>query len=138
MGATRPFHLLPKEALQLLAFSCERRKLKAGQVLFKAGDPSDGGYFVLSGEIALAAESRERRISRGALIGETALIAEGERRASATAAGEAFVLRIPRETFMRVMQEFPEGAARVHAALSARAMDLVKRLDEVRASAFEA
>ena len=53
MAATRPFSLLPREALQLLAFSCEKRALKAGQALFEAGEVADAAYFVLTGEIVL-------------------------------------------------------------------------------------
>ena len=50
LSGTRPFNMLPREALQLLAFSCERRQLKAGQTLFAAGEPADGAYFLLEGE----------------------------------------------------------------------------------------
>ena len=52
----------------------------------------------------------ERRVSAGALIGETALYASTARRVSARAAEDAVVIRIPRETFQRVLEEFPASA----------------------------
>ncbi len=35
MGRTRPFDLLPREARQLIAFSCVRKALKAGETLLR-------------------------------------------------------------------------------------------------------
>jgi len=137
MAATRPFSLLPREALQLLAFSCERRSLKAEETLFKAGEAADGAFLVLSGEIALVAGGKERRVSRGALIGETALAAEVLRGADARATADATLLRVPRDVFRRVLSEFPDAAAKVHASASARTRDLIGRLETLRARAFE-
>jgi hypothetical protein len=31
LARTRPFSLLPREAVQLIAFACEKRRLKAGE-----------------------------------------------------------------------------------------------------------
>ena len=76
MGRTRPFDLLPREALQLIAFSCARKTLKAGETLFAEGEPADAAYFVLSGAIDLIARGVERRVEAGALIGETALMTD--------------------------------------------------------------
>ena len=79
LARTRPFSLLPREAVQLIAFACEKRRLKAGDTLFLAGETADFGYFVHSGAIALLADGAEpngeRRVGAGALIGESALYA---------------------------------------------------------------
>jgi CRP-like cAMP-binding protein len=123
--------------LQLLAFSCERRQLKAGQALFVAGEPADGAFFVLAGEITLSAEGKERRVSPGSLIGETALVAEVLRGAGALASVDSIVLRVQRDTFRRVLGEFPQAAVKVHAHLSARTRRLLIQLEAVRASKFE-
>jgi hypothetical protein len=39
--------------------------------------------------------------------------------------------------FRRVLSEFPQSAARIHAAASARARDLVEQLEAVRARGFD-
>ena len=47
------FHLLERDALRLVAFAAETRALRAGDVLFRRGDRSDGGHVVARGAIAL-------------------------------------------------------------------------------------
>ena len=140
LGRTRPFDLLPREALQLIAFSCEKRRLRAGEALFFPGEAADSGYFVHSGAITLledGAEEGERRIGPGALIGETALYAATARRVSARAAEEAVVMRIPRETFRRVLKEFPAGAEKIRAALATRTRVLVDGLEATRVQSLD-
>jgi CRP-like cAMP-binding protein len=137
LSGTRPFNMLPREALQLLAFSCERRQLKAGQTLFAAGEPADGAYFLLEGEIALSADGQERRVAGGALIGETALIVDVMRGAGARASEDSTLLRISRDTFRRVLGEFPASAVTVHASISVRTRRFLDQLEAIRARAFE-
>ena len=43
------FNLLEKDALRLVAFASENRTFRAGDVLFRKGDRSDGGYVVSQG-----------------------------------------------------------------------------------------
>jgi CBS domain-containing protein len=141
LGRTRPFDLLPREALQLIAFSCEKRRLRAGEALFFLGEAADSGYFVHAGAILLvedrAGQKGERRVGAGALIGESALYAPTARLVSAHAAEEAVVIRIPRETFARVLKEFPAGARKIRAALAARTRLLVDGLDATRINSLE-
>jgi CRP-like cAMP-binding protein len=137
LAATRPFSLLPREALQLLAFSCERVSLKAGQTLFSAGEAADAAYFVLAGEIALERPVASRKVGPDCVIGETALATEMQRSALARATTDTTVLRVPREMFLRVLREFPEAAAKVHAESSRRVNILLSRLETVRDRAFK-
>jgi CRP-like cAMP-binding protein len=137
MAGTRPFDLLPREAVQLIAFSCERRMAKAGELLFSAGEPADSAYFLLSGELSLVIDDAERRVEPGALVGETALLADMVRRVSAKATEDSELLRIPGAVFRRVLSEFPRAAAQLRATVAARARDLVNQLDETRARLFE-
>ena len=137
LAATRPFNLLPREAVQLLAFTCEKRAIKAGQTLFTAGAAADSAYFVLTGAIVLTARGEERRAAAGALIGETALMAEVLHGVEARAEADSTVLRVPRDTFRRVLGEFPAAAVKVHAGASARTRELLNRLEALRARAFE-
>ena len=141
LGRTRPFDLLPREALQFIAFSSEKRRLRAGDALFVAGETADSGYFVHSGAITLlddgAEPKGERRVEAGALIGESALYAPTARRVSARAAEDAVVMRIPRDTFRRVLTEFPAGAEKIRLALATRMRRLVDGLEATRIKSFE-
>jgi len=137
VASASPFHLLPREAVQLLAFSCEKRAHKAGATLFSEGETADGAFLVLEGEIVLSANGEERRAGPGALIGETALIAEVARHATARITADASVLRIPRATFRRVLGEFPDAAVKVRALTAARVGKLFGALETVRVREFE-
>ena len=137
-----PFSLMPREAVQLLAFSCVKQRLRAGEVLFRAGDEGDAGYFVVAGAILLedsgSRARRSRRVAAGALIGETTLYTQAVRRVEARAAEDAVLTRIPRETFRRVLSEFPDAAGKVRAALAERMQRLVTGLDAARARSLDA
>jgi CRP-like cAMP-binding protein len=141
LGRTRPFDLLPREAVQLIAFSCEKRRLRAGEALFFAGETADSGYFVHSGGIILVGDGAEpkseRRVGAGALIGESALYAPTARRVSARAAEDAVVMRIPQETFRRVLTEFPASTEKIRATLAARMRRLVDGLEATRIKSFK-
>src|ERR1700753_3524476 len=100
LARTRPFDLLPRDALKIVAFSAERRKVSPGVALFNQGDEADCGYFILSGAIVLTiygkSGPKEHVARAGALIGEIAMIASITRPSSAHAREDAIVLRIPR------------------------------------------
>ena len=136
LSGVRPFDALPREALQLIAFSCARRRLSAGEALFCAGDAADGAFFVLEGEVLLRAREATRRAAAGALIGESALLADTLRPADADAPQGAELLYIPRETFMRVLTEFPESAAKIRQTSLRRARALFDRLESIRRRSF--
>ena len=141
LGRTRPFNLMPREAVQLVAFSSEKRRLPAGDTLFCAGEIADAGYFVHSGAITLlegGAEPRgARRVGAGALIGESALYAPIARQVDARAAEDAVVIRVARETFRRVLAEFPVAADKIRAALAARTRRFIGRLEAARVNSFD-
>jgi CRP-like cAMP-binding protein len=136
LSRTAPFDLLPRDALQLIAFASEKRVLAAGEKLFEEGEAADAGFLVSSGAILLTAggEGRERRrvAGQGALIGEKAMIAEVLRPTSARAMESSTVLRIPRTIFHRVLTEFPKDAARIRAHLAARTREMSRQLERLR------
>jgi CRP-like cAMP-binding protein len=136
LGRTRPFDLLPRDALKLIAFSAERKTIGAGRGIFEQGEEADGAYFILSGSVLLTAhgegEPRELVVGPGALIGEMAMFAPIARPASARAQDETVVLRIPRHVMTRVLNEFPHEAARMRSALAQRTRELTAELDAVR------
>jgi CRP-like cAMP-binding protein len=141
LAHTRPFSFLPREAVQLIAFSCEKRRLQADEPLFDSGEAADSAYFVYSGAILLAGGGADmsgvRRVQAGGLIGETALYAAIERRTGARAAEDAVVLKVPRETFRRVLAEFPGAAGKIRASVAERTHRLIDRLEAARIKSFD-
>ena len=136
LARAAPFGLLPREALRLIAFASERRDLKAGQTLFRAGDPGDSAYLILDGEILLNARDAERIAGRGVLIGETALLIDVERIATARVLNDASLLRVPREAFRRVLGEFPDAAVKMRARVAQRTRALINSLETLRREKF--
>lgn len=124
-----PMHRLGREALRLIAFSADHRRLRAGDVLFRKGDGSHGAALVLSGSIALDSAGDGSPASAvapaGMLIGELALITKTEHPAQAIARENSEVLVISRLLFRRVLTEYPESAAVIH-------QDYAERLGAMR------
>ena len=130
------FNLLERDALRLVAFASESRTYREGDVLFKKGDRSDGGYVVSRGAIALDAKddgSPEAFLAGpGALIGQAALFARIERRATATAREPSAVIRVTPSLMRRVLEEFPDAAAAIQDAMADELARLTEGLERVR------
>ncbi len=129
---------LESEALRLIAFSAETRILRAGDILFRRGDASDGGYVIRSGTIVLERdEGPPAIVAAPALLGDMALITETRRPATALAREPSSVLKISRTLFHRVLVEYPNSAMRVRAALADRLRVLARELETARVDVFE-
>jgi CRP-like cAMP-binding protein len=114
--------LLGRAALRILAIGAETRHLRDGEILFSAGDQADGGYVIQAGQFSLKSseDGNERTVGPHTLVGEVALFAESKRTATATALERATVLFIPRPLFIRMLDSFPEAAARLREILASR------------------
>ena len=126
---------MERDALRLLAFAAETRRLRAGDTLFRRGDASDGGYVVVEGAIALIEDDTKTAdaiIGPGGLIGEVALITETRRPATAIAREPTTVLRLTRAMFRRTMEEYPQLAQRLAADLRHRVMAMSADLSRVK------
>ncbi|WP_112661934.1 cyclic nucleotide-binding domain-containing protein [Microvirga flavescens] len=130
------FNLLDRDALRLVAFAAESRPLRAGDVLFRKDDRSDGGYVVAKGAIALDANddgSPADFIAKpGALIGQSALFTRIARPATATAREPSTVIRVSPSLMRRVLEEFPDAAAAMQDVMAQELMRLTKGLERVR------
>ncbi|WP_084540045.1 cyclic nucleotide-binding domain-containing protein [Azorhizobium doebereinerae] len=131
------FKVLAPEALRILAISAEQQRLRPGEVLFQAGDAADCGYVVAAGRLEVFSGSPGKRRGTlealpGALIGETALLLDRPRPATAAAVEASTVMRIPRTTFLRVLESFPEAAVEMRQAFAQRVDALMRALDTVR------
>jgi CRP-like cAMP-binding protein len=130
------FNLLERDALRLVAFASENRMLREGDILFRKGDRSDGGYVVSRGSIALDASDDGSPAAfvagPGSLIGQAALFTRILRPATATAQEPSNVIRVTPSLMRRVLEEFPSAAAAMQDAMADELARLTEGLEQVR------
>jgi len=124
------------EQLRLLAFGAETMRLKAGRDLYAPGAPADCAFVVVSGNVELYREAGGRRhvlatAGTAAMLGEMALIVGGERLTGATAATDIEVIRLNRNLFRRILEEYPDIAASLHARIATEMKALVARIEKL-------
>lgn len=136
LGTVGLFESFTPEQLRLLAFGAERLVLRAGRELFREGQSADCAYIIVSGTITLFHEGDEGRVTirpvgPGAILGEMALIAQTTRLTGAVADVETEVIRISRSILRRILEEYPEVAAALHAHISRNLVELIGQIEQV-------
>ncbi|PCI05985.1 MAG: cyclic nucleotide-binding protein [Hyphomicrobiales bacterium] len=125
------------EQLRLLAFGAPKRTLVAGEELYQQGTITDGGFVIISGQIDLVTTIGGKQVilgnyGPGSLIGEMAMITKTTRITSAFAHSNTQLIRLSRTIFLRVLEEFPDLAVRLHDKISDSVNDIVEKMDQVR------
>lgn len=92
-------------------------------VIFRRGDPGDGMYFILEGEVEIELEPRPVRLGRGQFFGEIALLRDTPRTATVTTVGECQLLSLSSADFRRLVAEYPDIRERIAAVSDARVPD---------------
>ena len=124
-------------ALRILAIGAESYDVQTGQVLFTAGEKADGAYIIRRGSFTLTAKAGNQAdvvAGPGTLLGESALLAETLRPATARAREDSVVLRLSRSMFLRVLDGYPDAAARLRQHIASRADQWARELENVRAA----
>jgi len=116
LAATPLFAGVDPVRLEVLAFTGTHLAFDAGETLAEEGADADGAFLILSGEaIMLSTEADGRgsaaRLDRGGLVGEIALTQPAAWSATIRAAQPVEILKLEREVFLRLVDEFPEIAA---------------------------
>jgi CRP-like cAMP-binding protein len=133
---------LEPDALRLIAFAAETKTLRAGDVLFRRDEISNDGFVVLSGSVAIdpsgLGAATARIVRPPGLIGDIALLTQTRRPATAIAREPTSVLRISRQLFHRVLNEFPGSAEKLRQALAGRLLQFTAELGSVRRNRMKA
>lgn len=111
--------------LKLLAFNSDRVRFSPGQELFHEGDPGDAAYVILSGSVDITVETAHGSVKvasaeRNSIVGEIALLSDGYRTATVSAATPLETLRIDKQAFLKLMTECPSLMFGVLKVLSSR------------------
>jgi len=111
--------------LKLLAFTSERVAFEGGQVLFRQGDMGDAAYIIIEGEAEVLVDGPAGPVTvavlgRDAFVGEIAILCDVPRTATVRARQRLVCLRIAKELFLRLINEFPQMAVAVMRELALR------------------
>ena len=138
LAGTAFFEICDAEQQRLLAFASERRKYRAGDIVYAQGDPADGAYVLVRGSVAITDDKQGPNKGYGAsgpkvLIGEMALLLDRPRRKSVTAVTDLDTLFVPRLAFVKLMRQFPDMAERAAAHIEDELSSYLGVLDRFRA-----
>ncbi len=116
LSALPLFHGLEQDELRLIAFGAEHRNLGPGQILFRERSPAECAFVVVRGQFELSNTGRDGQpqvaaiVGSGTMLSELALATMVERKYTAVALDETEVMRIPRQLFHRLLEEYPRLA----------------------------
>jgi CRP-like cAMP-binding protein len=113
LGSVRSFSRLNESSLLLLARSGRFEQLAKGEILFLQSDPSESAYIVRNGEISIVlinSDGREMVINEmhtGDMFGELGILTKKTRSTSAVARSNSELFVIPRQVFLRMVEDEP-------------------------------
>lgn len=114
------------EDLAVLASIADEVLYPPSTVVFEEGQPADGLYVVIRGELVLTRKGQElSRIGEGTALGAWDLLEGGPRVFGTHAATETLLLRVERQDFYDILLDYPELLQRILKALVLRFRKLV-------------
>jgi len=132
---TELFGAFQYAALRTLLTASRLVALKESRSLFTESDPALSAFVLIDGMLSYAPGGDgdlPTYLSAPAVIGKTALVVDCLRSVTVTAKTDAVLIEIPRATFLRVIAEYPEGAAHARRLVSGHMRKLIVELDAVR------
>ncbi|MFC0218101.1 CRP-like cAMP-binding protein [Pseudochelatococcus lubricantis] len=129
------FRGLDKGRLKLLAFTSERVSFPGGQILFNRGDTSDAAYVILDGRADALLDTpagafKVAEFGAHDIVGEMGVLADTPRTATVRAATDLLVLRIDKQVFLELLNQFPQISIAVMRELAHRLERTTIRLAE--------
>ncbi len=111
LAATPLFEGIDAARLRVLVYAAEPVSIGAGDFIVRQGAEGKAAHLLLKGEAQAWMDedpAMKLTLTRGALIGEAAMIAGLHHRMNVRAVDDVDMLRFTRELFLRVCGEFPE------------------------------
>ena len=132
------FEKIEPAKLKLLAFTSDRIVFAPGDTLFKQGQVGDAAYFILTGTAEVLVETQNGPLSVATIdeheiVGEIAILCDVPRTATVRAKTELVTLRIAKDCFFGLVEEFPQMAVEIMRELAHRLETTTGRLREAHA-----
>ena len=129
LAATPLFAALTDEQRKLVAFGARRRTLRPGDVLHEMNRAAEGATVVLRGTLELTDGDSGWEAGPATLLDELALLTRRPHAFGAFALSAVEVLPVERTLFRRLLEEYPDIAARVRERIAGRLSDLAEQMD---------
>jgi signal transduction histidine kinase len=136
LGKVELFSGLLAEGMQSLEQTAEMRAYKPRDVIFQEGDPGDGIYVVVEGEVQVSTlvSETERRVltsvEPGDFFGEMAILDDRPRSATAQAERDTKVYFLHRDDLLKLLEHSPKLAVCLLREFSLRLRDFNKKYVE--------
>jgi CRP/FNR family cyclic AMP-dependent transcriptional regulator len=111
--------------LKLLAFTSEHIEFIGGDDICREGEVGDAAYILLEGEADVVVRTDKgsvtvARVKKNDIVGEIAILCDVPRTATVTATGRLIALKISKDGFFNLVQQFPQVAIEVMHELAER------------------
>lgn len=119
------FSNIEPSKLKLLAFASERLTFRKGTELCRQGDMGDSAYIIIEGSVGIVVstpngDARVAEAHEHDIVGEIAILCDVPRTATVVADRDVEVLKISKELFFRMVEEFPRMAVEIMRELAIR------------------
>jgi CRP-like cAMP-binding protein len=119
------FQALPMPRLKLVALMGDKLRFASGDLLAAEGEPPDGVFVVLEGEVELAHENADGRsksflLAEGSIIGDVPMLCGKTYAGKVTAKGDVIALRLPKDLFFELLETIPDFSVALSRDLATR------------------
>jgi CRP-like cAMP-binding protein len=126
--------------LKLLAFTSERVRFPAGQVLCRQGEMGRAAFIIIDGEADVIVDAETgpltvASVGRNDFVGEIAILCDVPRTATVQARTDLTALVIAKDQFFRMITEFPQMAIEIMRVLALRLERTTKEAARARQTA---
>lgn len=117
---------LSAEDLREVVASARVKQFKAGEILFKAGDPGDGLHLIRKGSVTVAQQIAGKEtvlayVPAGQYVGEMALLTDSPRSATVKAAVATETIQLETQSFLALLNRHPALRKQLGDTLKSRA-----------------
>lgn len=137
------FAKLDPARLKLLAFTSRALRFAPGDIVIRAGEPSDSTLLILEGTVEFLGQAGHDEFVIGTagsnqMIGEMGVLMNKPRTVTVRARDAVRVLRISSQVFVRLLTENPEVALDMMRQLCERLAATTQRLEKTQAALTDA
>ena len=136
LGRADFFEVCDAEQRRLLAFASERKKWRAGSVIYEAGDVPEGAQVLVSGTVATYQQGDEANpfviSTSGATLGAMSLVVAKPRPVTIKAVDNVETLFVPRTAFLKLANQAPDLARRAADRIRGELMGYLSAVEQVK------